>query len=90
LSSDHHSAEKLRGQNDSDLKEHIQSNILEGMALQIENAKKQQIQGLEKLLKGIYVGQNLWPIAGRKIFATIGNLPPSGTYVEFVLSYIIL
>jgi hypothetical protein len=90
LSSDHHFAEKLRGQNDSDLKEHIQSNILEGMALQIENAKKQQIQGLEKLLKGIYVGQNLWPIAGRKIFATIGNLPPSGTYVEFVLSYIIL
>ena len=90
LSSDHHSAEKLRGQNDLDLKEHVQSDILEGMALQIENAKKQQIQGLEKLLKGIYVGQNLWPIAGRKIFATIGNLPPSGTYVEFVLNYIIL
>ena len=52
--------------------------ILDGMALQIENAKKMKIRGLEKLAKGHYSGEGIWPIAGRRIFPTEGNLARTG------------
>ena len=52
--------------------------ILDGMALQIENAKKMKIRGLEKLAKGHYSGEGIWPIAGRRIFPTEGNLSRTG------------
>jgi hypothetical protein len=52
--------------------------ILDGMALQIENAKKMKIRGLEKLAKGQYMGEGIWPIAGRRIFPTEGNLAQKG------------
>jgi len=80
LSSEHHSSEKSRDQNDLGRKQPTQYMQLDtsiSMTLQIENAKKQKIPDLEKLLKGIYIGQGSWPIAGRKFFPTIGNLPPS-------------
>jgi hypothetical protein len=66
--------------------------VLEGMALQINNAKKRKIRGLEKLAKGQYLGEGIWPVAGRKIFPTIGNLPPNGMLnrVEFLCSFFAL
>lgn len=58
------------------------STALKGMALQLESAKKQKIQGLEKLLKGQYAVQGIWPIAGRRIFPTVGNISPRGKYIS--------
>ncbi len=67
--------------NASELKESNGFEALEGMALQIENAKKKKIPGIEKLLKGLYAIEGIWPIAGRRIFPTIGNIPPKGKFI---------
>ena len=47
---------------------------LSGMDLRIENAKKQKIKTLQSLAKGPCFREGIWPIAGRKIFPTNGNL----------------
>ena len=67
--------------NASELKESNEFEALEGMALQIENAKKQKIPGLEKVLKGQYAIEGIWPVAGRRIFPTVGNIPPKGKFI---------
>ena len=63
-----------------DLEERKKFATLEGMAFQVEIAKKQKIPGLEKLLKGQYAIEGIWPIAGRRVFPTIGNISPRGKY----------
>jgi hypothetical protein len=57
--------------------------VLDGMQLQIENAKKSHIRGLEKLLKGQYLGEGIWPIAGRRVFPTSGDIAPNGKSTIF-------
>ena len=88
--SDRLSSEYLVGNstvtNVAELKESKEFDALEGMALQIENAKKEKIPGLEKLLKGQYAIQGIWPIAGRRIFPTVGNIPPRGKFIAFFSS----
>ena len=57
--------------------------ILDAMQLQIENAKKCHIRGFEKLLKGQYLSEGIWPIAGRKVFPTAGDISVNGKLVFF-------
>ncbi len=82
--SDRLSSEHLVGNakvsNTSEGKESNKFEALEGMALQIENVKKQKIPGIEKLLKGQYAIEGIWPIAGRRVFPTVGNIPPKGKF----------
>lgn len=80
LSSDH-LVVNSKVTNASEPKESNEFEALEGMALQLENAKKQKIPGLEKLLKGQYAIEGIWPIAGRRIFPTVGNIPPKGKFI---------
>jgi hypothetical protein len=54
------------------------SGTLVGMALQVENEKNKKVPGLEKLVKGQYIGEGIWPVAGRLIFPTVGDLPFRG------------
>ncbi len=69
--------------NASDVQESKKIPALEGMAFQVESAKKQKIPGLEKLLKGQYAIEGIWPIAGRRVFPTIGNISPRGKYNSY-------
>ena len=73
-----------------DLEESKKFATLEGMEFQIEIAKKQKIPGLEKLLKGQYAIEGIWPIAGRRVFPTIGNISPRGKYNSYSREHKIL
>jgi hypothetical protein len=86
--SSEHSVENSTAIGASDQKDSNELDVLEGMALQIENAKKRKSPGLEKLLKGQYAIEGIWPIAGRRIFPTVGNLPPKGKFIVcFLFSF---
>ena len=87
LSSENHLVEKVNDQYVTDRKEFLQQELLQGMALQIENAKKQKIPGLEKLAKGLYTEQGIWPIAGGKIFPTVGKISPTGMHTLSLYYY---
>jgi hypothetical protein len=47
---------------------------LKGMTLEIENAKKEKLRSLQSLAKGPCFREERWPIAGRRIYPTVGNL----------------
>ena len=85
--SSEHSVENSMSICAGDEKKSSEIDVLEGMALQIENAKKKKIPGLEKLLKGQYAVEGIWPIAGRRVFPTVGNIPPSGKSIACFFSY---
>jgi hypothetical protein len=76
--------------NASELKQTNESVFLGGMTLQIENVKKKKASGLEKLLKGQYAVEGIWPIAGRRIFPTVGNIPPRGKSIAFFFSFFLM
>jgi hypothetical protein len=82
------SVENSMATNASELKQINESVFLEGMALQIENVKKKKTSDLEKLLKGQYAVEGIWPIAGRRIFPTVGNIPPRGKSIALFFLFL--